>query len=382
MPLETRGTWAGRCLAALECPEAPAARAATALVIATIYTAVTLFVVHTHAPAWAASHRGLLQALRWLIVVVFAAELLLRLTGFRRPWRYVASPGGVVDIAAVLPELGMLFLGAGPATIWLRLVRIARLVKLLHRARTHHRLLRGVAGRVAPAAGLAVAGKAMLLVAEAQPWWPRIDDLSLAVGAAGFAVSLLLGTKLGMAQSRLQDVEDAICRIAGQLRDLWSVRADEERHELVRSLDALLTEGAAGRATDVREAVRRLERRVPEDALDAAALHQDIELVIQRVLARTPPAYEQFLRHVALGYIAAIVFLEPGLTGLGATVVVVYVLGGMYTLVDAMDRAFVPGETLIAPNTLPLRAAVPTAPHLDNLKDGQACRRALPDTLP
>lgn len=67
MPLETRGTWAGRCLAALERPErpeGPAARAATALVIATIYTAVTLFVVHTHAPAWAASDRGLLQALR------------------------------------------------------------------------------------------------------------------------------------------------------------------------------------------------------------------------------------------------------------------------------------------------------------------------------
>jgi hypothetical protein len=117
----------------------------------------------------------------------------------------------------------------------------------------------------------------------------------------------------------------------------------------------------------VRAAVRRLERRVPADALDAAALHQDIELVIQRVLARTPPAYEQFLRHVALGYIAAIVFLEPGLTGLGATVVVVYVLGGMYALVDAMDRAFVPGETLIGPHTLPLRAAVPseadTMPH-------------------
>jgi len=58
---------------------------------------------------------------------------------------------------------------------------------------------------------------------------------------------------------------------------------------------------------------------------------------LHRVLAKTPAVYDGFLRIVITLYISVLIFIVPGIGGLILTVLMVYVLGGMFFLIEDMD---------------------------------------------
>ena len=60
--------------------------------------------------------------------------------------------------------------------------------------------------------------------------------------------------------------------------------------------------------------------------------------MLHRATARTPLAYERFLKQVVIAYIATVIIAVPGMTGFLAALLLVYVLGGAYLLIDDMDR--------------------------------------------
>lgn len=86
-------------------------------------------------------------AVEWVITFLFSLEFLARLACVNRPWRYVFSFFGMVDIVSLLPSyLGLFFTGAHTlATIrMLRLLRVFRVLKLARHVKEAQGLLRAL----------------------------------------------------------------------------------------------------------------------------------------------------------------------------------------------------------------------------------------------
>ncbi|MDF2382555.1 ion transporter [Nostoc ellipsosporum NOK] len=71
----------------------------------------------------------------WIFSILFTLEYILRLISIRKPWRYVFSFLGVIDLLALIPTyLGIFFTGAQSLLVFraLRLLRVFRIFKLGH----------------------------------------------------------------------------------------------------------------------------------------------------------------------------------------------------------------------------------------------------------
>ena len=81
-----------------------------------------------------AQYGPLLRTMEWVFTALFTLEYLARLSCVRRPWHYVCSFYGVVDLLAVVPSYLNLFTSAnyGMVIRVLRLLRVFRVLKLAH----------------------------------------------------------------------------------------------------------------------------------------------------------------------------------------------------------------------------------------------------------
>ena len=70
-----------------------------------------------------------LRGLEWLLTLAFTAEYVLRLISVRRPWRYVFSFYGIVDLLAVAPTYLAIFF---PEAHFMAAIRALRLVRTFH----------------------------------------------------------------------------------------------------------------------------------------------------------------------------------------------------------------------------------------------------------
>jgi voltage-gated potassium channel len=73
--------------------------------------------------------------LEWTFTVLFTLEYILRLVSIEKPWRYVFSFLGIIDLLAIIPSyLSIFYAGAQSLLVLraLRLLRIFRIFKLTH----------------------------------------------------------------------------------------------------------------------------------------------------------------------------------------------------------------------------------------------------------
>jgi predicted membrane chloride channel (bestrophin family) len=360
----TRATWAGRVTRLLDRPSGTAGAIAIGTLIAAIYLSVVALVVELRWPEVADTHSRAFFWLEIVILAIFLAEFATRLLGYRQPLRYLFSFNGLIDVLAIAPSLVGLLVPVVPNVLWLRvlrLVRLVRLAKFVQAARNADGVLDGITRRVAPALAFAIGVKGVMVAVEATPWWPKFSDLTIVIGVSGFAIGILLGTKLGIANRRLYDVEDALCRIVGAIRDIPRDKP-EVKQSMRRFADKLFASLASNRMElfpDVRRATVEMENQFEANGIGGAAtagLHRDLEFVLHRISARTPRSYERFLRMITIVYSAVVVMMVPGLIGFFALLLVVYVLGGMYVLIDDMDRPLENGaDSLVSIDLQPLR---------------------------
>jgi voltage-gated potassium channel len=74
-----------------------------------------------------------LKIAEWMVTSLFTLEYLLRIWVLKKPWKYVKSFFGIVDLLAILPSyLGLIFIGSHSLLVIraLRLLRIFRIMKL------------------------------------------------------------------------------------------------------------------------------------------------------------------------------------------------------------------------------------------------------------
>lgn len=73
--------------------------------------------------------------LEWTFTILFTIEYILRLVSINKPWKYVVSFLGIIDLLAIIPSyLSIFLIGAQSLLVLraLRLLRIFRIFKLTH----------------------------------------------------------------------------------------------------------------------------------------------------------------------------------------------------------------------------------------------------------
>ena len=79
------------------------------------------------------AHRDVLVILEWVFTILFSIEYILRLMSVGKPWKYVTSFMGIIDLLSTIPTYLSLFV-AGPQYLLvirtIRLMRIFRILKL------------------------------------------------------------------------------------------------------------------------------------------------------------------------------------------------------------------------------------------------------------
>jgi voltage-gated potassium channel len=82
-----------------------------------------------------AKYGSLFYILEWTFTILFTIEYILRLICIKKPWRYVTSSLGIIDVLAIIPSyLSFFFAGAQSLLVFraLRLLRVFRIFKLTH----------------------------------------------------------------------------------------------------------------------------------------------------------------------------------------------------------------------------------------------------------
>src|SRR4051812_46688423 len=80
-------------------------------------------------------HGHALAVVEWVVTIFFTIEYIARLIAVNKPFRYIFSFYGIVDLLATIPKyIGLLFPGTGVfiAIRAIRLLRIFRILKLAH----------------------------------------------------------------------------------------------------------------------------------------------------------------------------------------------------------------------------------------------------------
>jgi len=328
---------------ALENPATPTQKAISYGLLFVILLSIAALVIEGRFPHLAANLRGWLVALEYLILLVFGIEYVVRLAVSPVPWRYATSAGGIIDLLALLPSIVSLMLPAVPSITWLRafrLLRFLRVLKLAEHGIRSNTVWSGILARVGPFIGVALAFKAVALSFEADDWWPKLDDLRTMLAVVGFALGVLLATKLGSAQRRMHEIEVSVCHVVGALRAVrHAAPANLGLEDWSRSLERALSTGE-GRH-DLGRRTEKLASALVEVGVAAPyvlALQQQAAFLANRVSSKTPVAYDRFLRYATLVYAVAVIIVMPGLVGFLSIALVVYVLGGMYFLIEDMDR--------------------------------------------
>ncbi|HEX5048038.1 MAG TPA: ion transporter [Gammaproteobacteria bacterium] len=98
--------------------------------LVTILASVGVVMLDSVVPM-ASRYHGPLVTIEWLVTALFTIEYVARLICVDRPWRYVCSFYGLVDLASVLPTYLAIFLPELHALIDVRVLRMLRVFRIL-----------------------------------------------------------------------------------------------------------------------------------------------------------------------------------------------------------------------------------------------------------
>ncbi len=298
-------------------------------------------------------------AIEWGFTVFFTAEIALRIFAKPDPRDYALTRFGIIDILAVLPTWLSLFMPGLPNLNWLRALRLIRLLQIVEVLRRTPGMSTGKWGlllQLAPFMAYAFILKTIIVVLEGADLWIEISGLELVISVIGFAIGVLLSTRLGTVQARLYDFENQVASLAATLR---IVRDNVPDPALARRFTRNLVRLSQGECSS-EEPRRDLEALAANGPGSVGPpiwinFNQGAQFVLERFSTSVNSEYSRVLRNVIVIYIVAVLLVIPGLTGLLSAALIVYVLGGMFMLVRNMEIPYEPNVgSLINANIEPL----------------------------
>ena len=78
-----------------------------------------------------ANYQVPLKIAEWVITIIFTIEYLVRIWLVRRPFRYIFSLYGIIDLLAILPSYLVLVISGGQNLIVIRAIRLLRVFRIL-----------------------------------------------------------------------------------------------------------------------------------------------------------------------------------------------------------------------------------------------------------
>lgn len=328
----------------LDEPKTAFEKAITWLIVILIYLTVTSLVIEQVSPQYHQDNLIYFDTLEYFTLMVFTIEYLARLLFSKNRLQYAISFYGIIDALSVLPAIFGLFTGNSISSQLIRIFKVFRLVRLLKFAKLRS-TIGGIVGSLLPFFASVLAFKGAVVILENQSWWSGLQNLNIVIGVVGFTLAILLGTKLNVVNSRIYAIEDAVCRIVGSLRDMqnqgnirpelmaWSMELEKTLKSPQDIKDKIVL--------TMRNKTDALEEQLEASGIggpNTAGFHRDVAYLLHRTTAKTPVAYEKFLRYLITGYVLVVVAAVPGMTGFVSSLLIVYVLGGMYMLIDDMDN--------------------------------------------
>jgi len=304
---------------------------------------VWLLVAVESAPEKVVPYMRYITLFDYCVLFVFSLEYIIKIITEKRKLKYLFSFDGIIDLVAILPSILGFFGSLGANTTWARVLRLTRITRVL-KAYNYKSRLTGVSALILPYILLVFGIEAMASLAEAKGYWATPKDLNVSLGVVGFSVAVMLGAKLTVVSSRIYSIEDAICRIVGSMRDMWQTQGiQKELNSWSLYLESYIKsshEDKLTKAATMRDKTDALEAAMEENAIsgpNSAGFHRDAAFVIHRATASIPEAYDKFLKTVICLYISVIIVSVPGVPGLLASLLTVFILGGMYYLIEDMD---------------------------------------------
>lgn len=86
-------------------------------------------------PGYREEHGELIRIVEWIFTILFTIEYLLRIYSVTKPWHYVKSFYGVIDLLSILPTYIGLFFAGSQALMVIRGVRLLRVFRVLKLSR-------------------------------------------------------------------------------------------------------------------------------------------------------------------------------------------------------------------------------------------------------
>lgn len=294
-------------------------------------------------------HNDLFKVIELVTIIVFTVDYFVKILLSKHTLSYLKSFEGLIDLISILPfYLGLAGFIDASNLAWLRVFRILKLTKCITSSREES-WLGGVNGLVLPFVVMASMVKLVIFTFEELHYWPKIENVTIIIGVIGFALAILLGTKLNVVYQRLFTIEDTVCRIVGSLRDIrFSEDCKNIQQEVLawsKSLEEFLLSESENKLTSVNEfryKTDQLEIKFEKNGIggpQTAGFHRDVAFLIHRATSKTPIAFDHFLVAIMFFYVSVVILLIPSITGFVSTVLIAYVLSGMYFLINDIEHA-------------------------------------------
>ncbi len=101
------------------------------LILLGIIVLSVFLVILDSIPSVNQQYHHFLRVSEWVITIVFSMEYVLRVYVVRRPFRYVFSFYGIVDLLSVLPSYIAIFFVGGHSLVIIRILRLLRVFRIL-----------------------------------------------------------------------------------------------------------------------------------------------------------------------------------------------------------------------------------------------------------
>ncbi len=114
--------------------DTPAGKAFDVILLILIILSIVIVILDSIS-SYNRQYASLFSSLEWILTTLFTIEYILRLVSIGKPWRYVFSFLGIIDLLAIIPSfLSIFFIGAESLMVFrvLRFLRIFRIFKLTH----------------------------------------------------------------------------------------------------------------------------------------------------------------------------------------------------------------------------------------------------------
>jgi voltage-gated potassium channel len=119
--------------------DTPAGKVFDVILLAAIVLSITAVVLES-VTTIRVTHGRALQITEWTFTLLFTVEYVARLLSVRRPWRYVLSFYGLVDLAAIAPTYLSLFMAGAQSLMVVRALRLLRIFRVFKAARYLHEI--------------------------------------------------------------------------------------------------------------------------------------------------------------------------------------------------------------------------------------------------